>query len=131
MSYNSDSVSEFSKHEHFEPTNIIVTMEADHNYYVEIAPVVDGKPGPFRPLGIQEATKLGSILLNKSTRIEIGRVPSNLLFMAYNAGRYDLVWYTTPMIRKVHFKKELKIKSGDIPLPSLVWKYRNRTLYLF
>jgi PRTRC genetic system protein B len=127
----SDKVT-IEKFKTLEPQEVIVTYEAGDTYYMELASVDKGRIGPFRPMGAEEMYKLGGLLMEQATKLNIGKLPRNLLYMDYNTGKYSLVWYTKPTFKKLYFKGNLNIPNGaTYPVPGLVWKYHYGTLYLF
>lgn len=128
----SDDRATIEKFKQIEPQEVIVTYSGHETFYMELASVIDGRIGPFRPMGAEEMHKMGGLLMEESTKLNIGAIPRNLIYMDYNTGKYSLVWYTKPGFKKMFFKPDLHIPNGaTYPVPGLFWKYHYGTVSLF
>lgn len=66
-----------------------------------------------------------------SSRIT-GYIPYNVLsYDNLPGGKYNLVWYRPAETRVIHFSDQLKIPSGEVWLPPLLYKVMGSKLYIF
>lgn len=123
----------------YEPKKILVVYEdncQENNYLIEAFDVdAAGCPINAHPLSIQESADLATALnsgneLNNSFLRPKGLLPDNLLYINPDTLGYA-IWYSPPKIANLLFSGELKIPSGKVAIPGLIWKADKTNLSLF
>ncbi|HTD95129.1 MAG TPA: hypothetical protein VK644_14990 [Chitinophagaceae bacterium] len=95
----------------------------------EAGQILEGKP-------LLHETIAGMVSIfhdqNRDRSILCGAIPDNLLFYRPNPGtQYNLAWYRPAELRYHHFADQLRIKSGRIWTPPLLYLVENGELYVF
>lgn len=91
--------------------------------------VMEGKP-------LMEETLQGMISVlhkeQKDRSLLNGATPENLLYYKpYPAGKYLLVWYRPAEVRFFHFAQQLKLNSGKMWAPPVLYAVDGNSLYVY
>lgn len=54
-------------------------------------------------------------------------IPNEVLY--FKSDEKYIIWYTKPCVKEILFKNEL-IKSGEFPIPYLLWSLKGKSLYV-
>ncbi len=61
-----------------------------------------------------------------------GIIPENLLsFELTNSGNYTMIWYRPEEIRVLHFAPDLKLKTGEMWIPAMVYMANKNSLDVY
>lgn len=122
----------------YQPEQAIVIYRKPHsNYYLEShnAIVKDNQVqwSEGTPFKKESLKNLAIDLGNKSFKpLEIdGILPTELLYFKQTFLDLTMVWFLPPSNQKLHFSKELKIKSGVVNLPGFVFVAHKDELYIY
>ena len=58
-------------------------------------------------------------------------IPSNVLYVSNEFGSECIVWYILPCEKYLSLSKATQIRSGNIRLPGIIFKYQNGKLFIF
>ncbi len=105
------------------------------NFYLEshqindLGQVMEGKP-------LMEETLRGLVTVltqeQKDRSTLNGIVPGNLLYYKPNpSGKYDIAWYRPAEVRFFHFAQQLKLKSGKMWTPAILYVVQSGSLYVY
>lgn len=107
----------------------------DHNYYIESHQINDqGQVMEGKPLMEQTLQNIISVMHRdqKDRSILNGVVPFNLLYYKPTpGGKYDIAWYRPAEVRFFHFAQPLKLKSGKMWAPAMVYSVEDGSLYVY
>lgn len=116
---------------------IIVHRSEEDTYYLESHSInKDGQVLEGKPLKQETINSMVEMFFSdrKETTNIGGIVPANLmLFNQLPGGNYKLIWYRHPEQRVIHFKKELRIKTGKAWVPGVIYvaDHKNLSVYSF
>jgi len=109
----------------------------NHEYYME-STKVESQGGELvlgvaKPFKVDTLKSLGQFLNeNHNTKLSFeGMIPSNVLKAESGTGDVCLVWYVKANERKLQFTDQLNIKSGKANVPTLIFKYHNKSVQVF
>lgn len=126
----------------YKPQLSIVVYKTDstehfgnENYYLEShkineqGQVMEGKP-------LMEETLQGIVAVmqqqQKDKSILNGAVPYNLLYYKpIPSGKYNIAWYRPAEVRFFHFAQQLKLKSGKMWAPAVLYSVEAGSLYVY
>jgi hypothetical protein len=114
----------------------IYNIEGLNKKYIESA-FVDrkGRVLSFYPLSVQQTHQFAeSLLASKETRKGSalgGWTGSRILYVGVQGRDITIVWKRDPGIAEVRYAKELKISSGTIATPGMIFAYSKDTGNLF
>jgi PRTRC genetic system protein B len=121
----------------YKPHQAIVVYKKQSDYYLEshsaneIGKSITWSEGvPFKKESLKN---LAVEISDKSFKpLETkGVLPTNLLYFKQSFFELRMVWFIPPMLHKLHFTKELKIKNGFVHLPGLIFVVENQELSIF
>lgn len=122
----------------FTPKAVLVVYEGDTasyesqgKIYIEAASVKEGVTGSFTPLSDRMVNSFGKTMLESSVQKMSGIVPDNLFYVSFDNLLPDMIWFTKPKIQMLYYDPALNILSGEFPLPWLVWRIFNGSLYIY
>lgn len=119
------------------PDQAIVIYKKAHDYYLESHKAILTNNQVQWSEGIsfkKESLKNLAIELgNKSFKpLEVnGILPIELLYFKQTFLDLTMVWYLPPSNQKLHFSKELKIKSGVVNLPGFIFMVQKDDLFIY
>ncbi|MCX6164450.1 MAG: hypothetical protein NTU73_06250 [Ignavibacteriae bacterium] len=97
--------------------------------YIEICDIKDRKILDGKPLSIKALRKI-SELVNSTDDIKLrGLIPETLLY--FRLKPLKLIWASSPGIKQLYFRKDLKIPSGKAAVPPLIFSVNDGQLYMF
>ena len=109
----------------------------NHEYYMESANV-ESHEGDFvlgvaKPFKVDTLKSLGQFLNeNHNAKLSFdGMIPSNVIKAESGTGDVSLVWYVKASERELRFTDKLNIKSGKANVPTLIFKYHNKSVEVF
>ena len=122
---------------HYKPELAVIIYKNNNSedYYLESHNINDnGQIGAGKPL--QQETIQGMVNVffdEKQNKIKIsGLLPENLLsFQLTNGGSYKMIWYRPAEIRVLHFAKALKLSTGEMWVPAMIYQATNRGLNVY
>jgi len=119
----------------FKPVQAVIVYKKGYSdYYLETHEIMhDGDKFIWqegRAFLKEQLKELAISLVNESFEpIEIkGLMPENLLYMKQTFFDINMVWYLPPSKQVLYFSKDLKIKSGEVSLPGLIFSVNDKTL---
>ncbi|MBA3664011.1 MAG: PRTRC system protein B [Bacteroidetes bacterium] len=118
----------------FNPIQAVIVYKKDSTYYLETHDILRGEDKFLwqegRPFLKEQLKELSLSLGNSSfTPMEVkGLMPDNILHLQQTFFNTNIAWYLPPSKRVLHFKKELKLATGTILLPGLIFCVSNKTL---
>lgn len=113
---------------------IIVYASPDGDYYIESHKIFNGTMGAGQPVGedfLFEIAQKMKISENGPAPCSGGFMPKNILYLDQRTSRLNLIWYESPRKRFVKFDKQLKLKSGWLHFPGLVFHAYGSDLKVF
>ena len=119
---------------HYKPELAIILYKNNksEDYYLESHNINDnGQLGAGRPLQQETIQGMVNVFYNdkqKQTKIN-GLIPDNLLsYELANSGSYKMTWFRPAEVRVIHFAPALKINTGEMWVPSMIYQATNRGL---
>lgn len=114
---------------------ITVYRSEDEHYYLESHQVSEeGKIMEGKPLLQETIQEIVDIFFQekKDRSIISGLVPENLLeYKPIPGGHYRLVWYNPSEIRTLHFAKQLKLTTGKMWVPAILYVVNRDNLAVY
>ena len=113
---------------------IIVYSSPDGDYYIESHKIFNGKMGAGQPVGedfLFEIAQKMKISENGPAPFSGGFMPKNILYLDQRTNRLNMIWYISPRKRYIKLDKQLKMKSGTLHLPGLVYHVQGSDLKVF
>lgn len=104
---------------------------SEEKVYIETAPIYKGKAGAMRPMSKKIAATLSKLFSQSASETIGGILPRNVLYCSFTAFKPCVVWYTKPQIKRILYSKETSVPPLTIPVPGLLWIYRNSALHLY
>lgn len=115
---------------------VVFSAEGSGSPYIEYYDMDEsGCPVNPHPLSVREAQRLAKALDTRGETAKAflkptGLLPSSVLHINPSA-QGSVVWYTKPQRFFMHFTPKLKLESGMVALPALVWKADRKKLFLY
>ena len=123
--------------EKFEPFMALVAYKSntDDSFYIESREIKKGEMQSGKPLTVECASKL----LNSLAKFKIesddegihGMIPSNVLWYDSRFGKFTLIWYREPEVRRHYFTKGLGLPDGEIKVPGLIYVVRGKSMEMY
>ena len=104
---------------------------SEEKVYIETAPIYKGKAGAMRPMSKKVAATLSKLFSQSASETIGGIIPRNVLYCSFTAFKPCVAWYTKPQKKRILYGKETSMPPLNIPVPGLLWIYRNSTLHLY
>jgi PRTRC genetic system protein B len=121
----------------FDPVQAIIVYKKGSDYYLESHAILkdgdkykwtEGKPltsdsliGVAKALGEKQFEPMQSK----------GVLPDNLIYLKQEYANTTLMWFIPSQKRMLHFNKQLKLKSGTIVCPPMLFAVVKKNLYVF
>jgi PRTRC genetic system protein B len=105
------------------------------DYYLESHQLdSEGRVLEGKPLQVDTIQGMVEVMMNqqKDRALLMGSIPEILLqYKPLPAGKYRLVWYRPAEIRYIHFERHLKLNSGKMWFPGLVYEVDRENLKVY
>jgi len=88
--------------------------------------------GAGQPLTVESAKGIFSFIRGSEFEERFcfkGIIPPNVL--KFNAETPSVIWTTEASVKQLHFQEDLPINTGFYPVPRLLWKLKQSSLYVF
>lgn len=122
----------------YKPEQGIIVYKKGSDFYLESHDIKvndDGKYswGEGKPLHVDVMVEIAKSFGTKKldSGFSKGVLPQNLILLNQGYTHSIIMWHTKAQQRMMHFHKDLKIKSGLIHCPPMLFAVSNRTLYVF
>lgn len=121
----------------FKPVQAVVVFKKDSDYYLETHDILE-KDGQYAwqegiPFAKEQLKDLSLALGEQAfSPIKIdGILPENLLYFTQSFTNLTLVWWLPPSIQELHFKEKIKLPTGNVKLPGLIFSVKGDSLDLY
>lgn len=123
--------------EKFQPFVALIAYRSnvDGSFYMESRDIKNGEMQNSKPLTIDCVSKLLKSIAKFKCEVDdeniYGRIPSNVLWYDSRFGKFTLIWYREPEIRRHYFSKGLGLPDGEIKIPGLLYIVRDKSLSMY
>jgi PRTRC genetic system protein B len=118
----------------YEPKAALIAYVNGQNSYFESHDIKEGKFGPGKPASLDSLRALKNLFDgidgNDSSELK-GKIPKNLLYINSDKTNPILIFHTPEQNVKLHFARELQIKSKEYSIPKLLWVFHKDEISVF
>lgn len=119
----------------YKPELALMVYQSGKDFYLEshrineVGQIMEGKP--LLQETIQEMVEVFFDEKKNSLNVK-GLIPNNLLsFNPLPGGNYRMIWYRPAEIRVMHFASQLKLSTGKVWVPAMVYVVNRRELDVY
>src|SRR5690606_8133512 len=111
---------------------LTVYADNDGHHYMETHKIYQGTIGAGQPVSEEFLMEIAQKMKMKDFGdLPHGPMPHNILYIDQRTSKIRMMWYTTPSERTVYFSKGLKIKSGPMRFPGMIYYSHGRNIWMF
>ena len=118
-----------------EPISALIVYSADNGeYYLESHKIFNGQMGPGQPVSesfVQEIAERVRMKDRGPVPYSGGLMPKNIIYLDQRTNRFEMLWYMSPRKVFIRFDKALKLKSGEMYIPGLIYHCKGDDLNVF
>jgi PRTRC genetic system protein B len=111
---------------------LVVYADNEGHHYLETHKVYKETIGAGQPVSEEFMIEISQQMKMKDFGpMPNGPMPANILYLDQRTSKIKMAWYTPPSERNVFFSKALKISSGKMHFPGMIYYIEGRNIWMF